>query len=380
MKDEKDMNLDEQYEMNLEETLDETDKKCPACGGTMDFDPKTWKLLCSYCGTTVDIEKDLPDHAAELDFSEAENKANRDWGMEKRVVICESCGAETVYDASTVSGECPYCGSNQVMESGDEDTMAPGGVCPFQIPEDDAKGRFSAWIKKKWFCPSNVKKTAKAGKMKGIYLPYWTFDATTYSTYTARYGKVRTVGSGKERKTVVDWYSTAGRYNEFMNDTLVSATKKHDGNMLSGIEPFDTEKNVVYKPEYMAGFASERYSVGLKDAWEKAKSFIRAKLEKKIDQKIRRDHHADRVANLTIKTSYQGITYKYLMLPVWFSTFSYKNKIYHFMVNGQTGKVSGKTPISPWRVAIAIFLGILAVGLLAALLMSGEGDVVYYLD
>ena len=378
MKDEKNLTPEEEYEKFLEETLDETDKKCPACGGTMDFDPKTWKLLCAYCGATVEIEKDLPDRAEELDFSEAENKASRDWGMEKRIIICESCGAETVYDASTVSGECPYCGSNQVMESGDESTMAPGGVCPFQIPEEDAKGRFSAWIKKKLFCPSDVKKTAKAGKMRGIYLPYWTFDTETHSTYTARYGKTRTVRRGKETKTVTDWYHTSGRYQKFINDELICATNKHDSGMLSGIEPFNTEKNVVYKPEYMAGFASERYSVGLSDAWKDAQSEIHRELERDIDTKIRREHFADRVSGLHVKTSYHDIKYKYLMLPVWMSTFKYKNKLYHFMVNGQTGKVSGKTPISPIRVAIAIFLGIVAVGLLAALLMAGEGEILYY--
>ena len=370
--------FDENEELPIEETLDETDKKCPSCGGTMDFDPKTWKLLCSYCGASVDIEKDLPDRAAELSLADAENTANRDWGMEKRVIICESCGAETVYDASTVSGECPYCGSNQVMESGGEDTMAPGGVCPFQIPEEDAKNRFSAWIKKKWFCPSNVKKTAKAGKMHGIYLPYWTFDSDTHSTYTARYGRTRTVRRGDKTQTVVDWYSTGGRYHKFMNDTLVKASKKHDQQMLSSIEPFDTEKNVAYKPEYVAGFASERYSVGLSDAWGEAKRTMQSQLESEIDKKIRREHHADRVAHLHVKTSHFSVTYKYLMLPIWMSSFKYKEKLYHFMVNGQTGKVGGKTPISPIRVAIAIFLGILAVGLLAALFMAGEGEVIYY--
>ena len=148
--------------------------------------------------------------------------------------------------------------------------------------------------------------------------------------------------------------------------------------MLSGIEPFDTEKNVVYKPEYMAGFASERYSVGLSDAWKNAQNEIHRELERDIDTKIRREHFADRVTGLHVRTSYHDIKYKYLMLPIWMSTFKYKNKLYHFMVNGQTGKVSGKTPISPIRVAIAIFLGIVAVGLLAALLMAGEGDILYY--
>ncbi|MGN1095510.1 MAG: TFIIB-type zinc ribbon-containing protein, partial [Eubacteriales bacterium] len=271
-----------------EKTLEQTDKKCPACGGTLDFDPKSGELLCPYCGTIVEIEggeEKNEDRAEELDFNEAVNTENCNWGTEKRVVICKSCGAETVYDASTVSGECPYCGSNQVMEAGDENIMAPGGVCPFKITPEEAGGSFIKWLKKKLFCPKEAKNSAKAGKMKGVYLPYWTFDADTHSAYTARYGRERVVRRGKETRVVIDWYYTSGTHDEFINDQLVSGTEKHDRKILSGIEPFDTENNVSYKPDYVAGFASERYSVVLKAACEKAKNFIKNRLFSNIERK-----------------------------------------------------------------------------------------------
>lgn len=79
-----------------------------------------------------------------------------------------------------------------------------------------------------------------------------------------------------------------------------------------------------------------------------------------------------------MKTVYRNITYKYLMLPVWMSSFVYKGKVYQFMVNGQTGKVSGKAPISPIRVAIAILIGIVIIGLLAVLVMGGDSEISYY--
>lgn len=367
-------------EVTEAQTLEQTDKKCPACGGTMEFDPKTGALLCPYCGNIVEIEEEdgSPARAEELSFDEAEHTGNCDWGSEKRVVVCKSCGAETVYDASTVAGECPYCGSNQVMEAGADGILAPGGVCPFKVTPEDAGGRFLRWLKKKLFCPSSAKKEARAGKMRGVYLPYWTFDADTDSTYTARYGIERVVRRGKETRVVVDWHRTSGTYHEFVNDQLVSGTEKHDGSMLSGIEPFDTENNVAYKPEYIAGFASERYSVGLKAAWEKAKSFIKSRLLSHITAKIKKEHHADRVDSVNVKTAYRNITYKYLMLPVWMSSFVYKGKVYQFMVNGQTGKVSGKAPVSPLRVAIAVFIGIVIVGLIAVALLYGGGEVYYY--
>ena len=367
-------------------TLKETDKKCPACDGTMDFDPATGALVCPYCGNIVTIEEDdTVKSAEELSFYDATERASCNWGTEKKVVGCKNCGAETVYDALETAGECPYCGSNQVMEASDEETLAPGGVCPFAVDITGAENNFRMWLKKRWFCPSSVKKDAGRVSLRGMYLPYWTFDSMTASSYTARYGivRTRTVGSGKNRRTetYVSWYHTSGSYREFINDCLVKGSDRHDTALLSKIEPFNTEANVVYRPEYLAGFAAERYSVGLEDAWVLAKGSIARHLENSISSEIRSRHRADRVDSLRVYTNYSDITYKYLMLPVWTSHFTYKSKAYHFMVNGQTGKVGGRAPISPWRVLIAILLGL---GLLALVLfimmMAGEGELMLTID
>ena len=45
---------------------------------------------------------------------------------------------------------------------------------------------------------------------------------------------------------------------------------------------------------------------------------------------------------------------------MWMACFKYKDKVYRFMVNGQTGRVSGKIPISAAKVAITV-VGVLAV-------------------
>ncbi|MBQ9746875.1 MAG: hypothetical protein IJW21_08650, partial [Clostridia bacterium] len=49
-------------------------------------------------------------------------------------------------------------------------------------------------------------------------------------------------------------------------------------------------------------------------------------------------------------------------------------------VNGRTGKVGGKYPVSPLRVAIAAGLGIAAVLLLAYVFMSGDGEATVYIQ
>lgn len=356
--------MSEFEEQKVVDTLDETDKKCPQCDGVMEFDPKTGGLLCPFCGYTeaIKIEEETPKKAEELDFFAAKQKQNCNWGVNKKTVICESCGAESIYDALEIASVCPFCGSNQVMEANDKDTMAPGGVVPFQISDKEAAELFQKWIKKKWFCPKLAKESAKAKSFKGVYFPYWTFDTDTKSGYIAKYGINRRVRRGDRTEIKTDWYSTSGQHNEFINDELVLASTTHNKGMLHGIEPFHTEDNKGYKPEYLAGFAAQRYSVGLESAWEMAKHSITRKLENSISKKIRREKNADRIGKISLSTTYSNVTYKYLLLPVWLSTFKYQDKVYQFMVNGQTGKVSGKTPISVYRVLLAILIAILIIG------------------
>ena len=243
--------------------------------------------------------------------------------------------------------------------------MATGGVIPFQVTDKQASGLFRSWIKKKWFCPKLAKESAKAKNFKGVYLPYWTFDASTSSSYKGEYGKDKRK-KGPDGKDVLetDWYRVKGTYEEAFDDELVCATTNHNQSMLLGLEPYRTAENKVYKPEYIAGFYAERYALGIREAWEAAKESIRLKLKSNIEREILRRNHADQVRNLKIDTTYGNMTYKYLLLPVWISSYKYKDKIYQFMVNGQTGKVSGKAPVSVPKVVITIAGVILIIALI----------------
>ena len=133
---EQEVQMEQDYtEPVITETKKETDRKCPQCGGVMDFDPKEGKLHCPYCDYLEEILPDNEEETAteEQDFETAEQTGNCDWGVETKTVLCKACGGEMVYDALEIAGECPYCGSNQVMEAKAENTLAPGGVCVFKL-------------------------------------------------------------------------------------------------------------------------------------------------------------------------------------------------------------------------------------------------------
>lgn len=363
----------EETDIRQTKTLKETDRKCPNCGAALQFRPEMNRLFCEFCEYSEEIPVEMTDEgetrvADELDFFSETNTEGFDWGAKNKVVICKSCGAESIYDELQIADVCPYCGSNQVMQaSEDVKTLAPGGVVPFVIDEKKAGGLFSDWIKHKFFCPKKAKDSARPEAFKGVYLPYWTYDANTTTKYTARYGidREKKDKDGKT-ETVTDWYRTGGVHAQNFDDVLVFGSKRYEQELMRRIEPFDTANNKRYQPKFLQGFTAERYSIGLKDGWESAKEKMKREIESGIRSDVEKRFNADHVDDVKGDTAYANVTYKYLLLPVWMSSFKYKDKIYRFLVNGQSGKVGGKTPVSALRVILVIAAVVAVIALLFA--------------
>ena len=368
-----------------------TEKKCPGCGAALDFSAAVGKLKCPYCETEVEIpavkveppkmkvgvgqvQKEGAAQENLLDFSKIEKTGNRDWGTATKISSCKYCGAEVVMDVNDLSTTCAFCGSNHVTEASDDAGMlSPGGVVPFKVTQQEASEKFKKWIGGKIFAPNAAKKSAQAESFQGVYLPYWTFDAQTETDYTGKYGKDRRVKDGDGYKTVTDWYNTQGHHSEFIDDQLICASKKHTEGFLKQIEPFDTGDNKVYSPEYLSGFLAERYTVPLEEGWAGATKDIEAHLRSVVTKRIKDENRADHSKISTFNIAFSNMTYKYLLLPIWFSSFTFNGKIFQFVVNGQTGKVGGKYPISPFKVAIAILIA-LAVIILFFVIFGGGSD------
>ncbi len=339
-------------------TEKETDRKCPNCGATVKFDPSLGKMHCDYCGYECEIPVEENKEVEEIDFDSAINTESFEWGTEKKSVQCKNCGAVSIYDALETAAVCPFCGSTQVMPAAKQNTIAPGGVCPFTVTNETAVESFRKWLKRKWFTPRKAKKNANPEGFKGVYLPYWTYDAQTFSNFTARAGYDYTVKDKDGNKsTATRWKRVSGDYDEFFDDETVMASKRHEDSGVKDCEPFNLKDLIPYNPKVLAGFVAERYSIGLKEGWEIAQTSINTKLEYHIDDYVKEHWNCDRVDSVNFTTKFSNLTYKYVLVPAWLSSFQYKNKTYQFAVNGQTGKVGGKAPVSAFRVILAILIG-----------------------
>jgi DNA-directed RNA polymerase subunit RPC12/RpoP len=353
-------NTAEQIEVITEGmTEDVTDKKCPNCGATVVYDPETLAMSCPFCGYSRQLPKpeDNGQDVEELDFSSAKNRESLDWGKAKKSLVCKNCGAETIMDEADTAQCCPYCGSTQVMPvDNDEDVVAPGGVVPFEITKEKAAQLFKGWMKGKLFAPNEAKKSCEAKNFSGIYLPYWTYDSQTTSPYEIRLGFDK---KDKDGNVTTTYRTYRGIYERFIDDETVYASKKTTNRFIKEASKFDFSKLRKYSPEFIAGFLAERYTVGLDEGWETAKDQIRKKLKSEIGQMEKKKRRADSISKVDFATSYANVTFKYVLAPIWIANFKFKDKVYNLVVNGQTGKISGKSPISPIKVAIAIIIAII---------------------
>lgn len=354
-------------------TVEETDKKCPSCGATVVYDPDTLSMVCPFCGYSKELPKPEAGKQSveEIDFTTATQRANLNWGEVRKSLTCKNCGATTVFDANDTAACCPYCGSTQVMPVDDmEDAMAPGGVVPFEVSQQKASELFRSWIKGKFFAPNAAKKSCEAKNFNGVYLPFWTYDTQTVSPYTVKLGyRHQRTNSKGETETYYEYKHFSGTYRKFVDDEVVYASKRTDNPYINAVKTFDFGRLRPYSPEFIAGFMAERYTVGLDDGWQVAKNQIKNTLRNEIGEYEKKVEKADTVSGVTFDTNFSKVTFKYVLAPIWISNYKFNDKVFNFVVNGQTGKIAGKSPVSVPKV-IATIAAIIAAIVIIYLLFN----------
>ena len=364
---------DTPYSWDESEKRAQTDvHKCPSCGSNMTFDPEKQVLACPFCGQTVDFKKDSD--VKERDILTAFDTAEK-W-EDTSVVSCDNCGAKFVISENDVALECPYCGTSHVRKSADLAGVKPNALYPFLISADRAESLSKKWAKRRIFAPSKFKKSIEAKNLHGVYEPCFTFDSRTFSSYDGKLGetKTRTVRTknGTRTETYVEWHYVSGTISHFFDDVTIAAGKELDQKAYNKISPFDISTIKVYSKDYLAGYSAKHYDKSLKDAWQESKGIMDERLRKLILEQ----NGCDVIGYLNVSTVHNDVTFKYVLLPLYLLNYRYKKKNYKVAVNGNTGRVVGKTPVSFWRVLIAVILGIgVVAGLLYLFYNYGEFSV-----
>lgn len=350
---------------------------CAQCGAQLRYAPGQTELTCDHCGHVQTIPASGPRRRAralqELDlYKGLQDDLSDDHMAEVRTTSCPSCGAQIEFSGATHATQCPFCASPVVVDTGTQRHIKPQAVLPFTLSEPQARSAMVSWMGSLWFAPGTLLEYARKGRaLSGIYVPFWTFDASTRSRYSGERGEyyyetrmvtVRVNGRTEQRQQQVRhtrWYPASGGVARDFDDVLVMASTSLPSRLGNELTPWDLTALQPYTPEYLAGFQAEGYTVTLADGNVQAKSRMAAIIE----QDVRRDIGGDEQRIRDIDTDYTDETFKHILLPVWMAAYKYNGKSYRFLVNGQTGEVQGERPWSIWKIGFTVLLvGALVLG------------------
>ncbi|MDU0459765.1 MAG: hypothetical protein RW306_13650 [Geobacteraceae bacterium] len=344
---------------------------CGSCGARLEFSPESSLLKCPYCGS----ESMIPESSAavpELDFHQYFARATEQGeSLEKQTVACTACSAVSIVESDVSLSSCPFCGSLLTARAKPGRLVRPGAILPFKINRNKASELFRRWLSSLWFAPGGLKRNSiTSGGIKGIYLPYWTYDVRVTTWYEGERGEdyletglqteEHTRGSGRSA-TRTRWQSSGGCVINSFDDVLVPAGCSLPPEAVAMLEPWDLKRLVPYSDEYLSGFQSEAYQIDMGEGFERARALIENGVRSSVERHIGGQHQRIKA----MRSQYDDITFKHVLLPVWISAYRYRNRTFRFIVNARTGQVLGERPWSVFRIAIAV-IGMILVLLLIA--------------
>lgn len=355
---------------------------CPACGGDAHWNAAKQALVCPFCGTSAPVEGNpaqgsVVEHDLVAALRRVPDEA-RGWQADKISVKCQSCQAISVFDRARQAQRCDFCGSAQLVPY--EQTKAafrPENLLPFKLSESQAREAVRAWYGKVWFAPNALKKRALTDTVRGVYLPYWTFDAKADARWRAEAGyhyytneeSTNSRGESQVRRVQhTRWEPVSGELSHFFDDDLVCASIGVQPDLLRAVEPFPTRDGLVpYDPKYIAGWVVERYQIDLVAAAHRAREAMEGKLQELCRARV----PGDACRNLEVEGRFSAQTFKHILAPVWLMSYQYGSKSYQVVQNGATGKVAGHYPKSWIKIGLAV-LAVVAVVFFIISLDSGR--------
>lgn len=327
---------------------------CPGCGQGMRFDPKIQMMYCDYCETK--LEPDL------VKVGTTASGSNEPLIIESKLFACPQCGGEILSDQDTAVTFCSFCGMSVELQGRTVQMLAPSRIIPFKCVKDTCAKSYAKFIKKAIFAPSYLREEAQLQKLRGIYMPYWTYafeinDTVTYEGTTSH-------RSGDY--IITDHYlltaTPIGSYDGISYD----ASSSFSDEISQAIGPFNIRDSKPFSVAYIAGFYADTADVDAFIYEDDARSVI----AKDIDSKIKK---IPAFAGYSISSGTGQIGSKLgvkaeemAYFPVYFLANRHKNGLVSYaVINGQTGKVAADVPIDYKKYIIgSIILALPIMGIL----------------
>lgn len=346
--------------------------KCPCCGGAIEFNSRLQKMKCPFCDTEFEIEalkgydeelkSEKPDHMHWV--TEAGGQWQSDEAEGLRSYVCKSCGGEIVGDANMAATQCPFCGNPVVMTDKFAGILRPDYVIPFKLDKKAAKDGLMKHLSGKRLLPKVFKDHNHIDEIKGLYVPFWLFDADAQVDLRCRATKVRTWSDNDYNYTETSYFSVHRGGTIGFDRVPVDGSSKMEDDMMESIEPYYFEDAVDFQTAYLAGYLADKYDVTAEESINNANERIKHSSEQAFADTIY--GYASVMPEYTSVRLSDGKA-KYALYPVWLLNTTWNGKKYTFAMNGQTGKFVGDLPVDKaaarkWTLGLTALFSVIAYG------------------
>lgn len=324
--------------------------KCPCCGGAIAFDSTVQKMKCPYCDTEFEMET-LASYDSELKNEQADNMewetaAGGEWQEDElsglRSYVCASCGGEIACDENTAATSCPFCGNPVVMTGQFSGTLKPDYVIPFKLNKKAAKAALKKHYEGKRLLPKVFKEQNHINEVKGVYVPFWLFDASADVNMRYRATKVRRWSDSNYEYKKTSYFAVSRGGTIAFDKVPVDGSVKMPDDLMESLEPFSFSEAVDFRTAYLAGYLADKYDVDAEQCAERANERIRKSAERAFEDTVTGYTTVTREAG---GIRLQNSSVKYALFPVWLLSTRWNGENYLFAMNGQNGKMVGNLPL-----------------------------------
>ncbi|MGE3405780.1 MAG: hypothetical protein AB7I37_03135 [Pirellulales bacterium] len=313
--------------------------KCAVCQALLDEED----LFCANCGTEAPRQQPpAPPTAREFTHK----------------FECAGCGASMSYDASAGTLRCPFCGSDKLNEKQASKEIAPSRIVPFAIGHDQAISLMRNWLGQGFWRPSDLKDEARVVDMTAVYVPYWVFAAETHTYWSADTNQTPPGARA-------NWYPLSGEHRGRYEGVLIGASGALSHGETSALCPFDLSRAVDPSQVDLDNVIVEQFGINRKYA----RPLARGGLEELERAACQGKYVPGSARNVRVNVRIEGMTSEPLLLPVWIMAYRYGEELFRFVVNGQSGRATGRAPLSWRKIGSAIGIGVAVVAALIVLFL-----------
>lgn len=340
--------------------IKKSNNKCLNCGGNLIFSPQFEALYCNNCKSITKIianKNNKKYNYVNNEVSEENNKSTS--------TNCTNCGAFIQLDKREITKTCPYCDTNFVVDEKDIQGIKPTSVIPFSFDKEKAVEYYKNGIKKKHFLPNKFKASPSIDSIYGTYISCFSFDTDTFSKYSGKISYTTTYSKDGKTYSQTNSRLINGEKNMQFKDFLIESSELTNQDLFDEVKPYiiDNSTTYEYNPDFIRGYDVKTYDTSLSSCKVLSEEYIK----EKIKSAILSGYSYDRVDYFNLNTNFTNYKFSYILLPLYFVDYEYKNKKYTTYINGQTGKIGNNLPKSKVKIFFSVFTVILIILLIIGL-------------